>query len=132
MSNRQKKLFELQQRLKASRKASRTAVMAERRRKLAPDGADEAYEKRKWLEEKKNRKHDDLEKLGLEEKDVSTSINIIIVSECNCKHKTTHASLSTCETPWKSAGHYLWRNYSALQGNPGQPLASCPALNPTW
>ena len=37
----------------------------------APEGSDAAYEKRKWLEEKKKRKQDDLEKLGLEEKDVS-------------------------------------------------------------
>jgi len=41
----------------------------------APDGSDAAYEKRKWLEEKKKRKHDDLERLGLEEKDVSPSLS---------------------------------------------------------
>jgi len=36
MSERQKKLYELQQRLKASRKANQTAVMAERKRKQVP------------------------------------------------------------------------------------------------
>lgn len=70
MSEREKKLFELQQRLKASRKANQNAVMQERRRKQAPEGADVASEKRKWFEEKKKRKQEDLEKLGLEEKDV--------------------------------------------------------------
>ena len=71
MSERQKKLFELQQRLKSSRKANQTAVMHERKRKQAPEGSDVASEKRKWFEEKKKRKQADLDRLGLEEKDVS-------------------------------------------------------------
>ena len=70
MSERQKKLFELQQRLKASRKANQTAVVAERRRKQAPEGADVASDKRKWFEEKKKRKESELKRLGLSEKDV--------------------------------------------------------------
>ena len=71
MSERQKKLFELQQKLKVSRKANQAAVMHERRRKQAPEGSDVASEKRKWFEEKKKRKQADLDRLGLEEKDVS-------------------------------------------------------------
>ncbi len=73
MSERQKKLFELQQRLKSSRKANQTAVMQERRRKQAPEGSDVATEKRKWFEEKQKRKQADLDRLGLEEKDVKPS-----------------------------------------------------------
>ena len=71
MSDRQKRLFELQQKLKASRKANQTAVMAERRRQQAPDGSDKASEKRKWFEEKQKRKEAELERLGLDKKDVS-------------------------------------------------------------
>ena len=70
MSERQKKLFELQQRLKASRKANQSAVVAERRRKQAPEGADVASDKRKWFEEKKKRKEAELKRLGISEKDV--------------------------------------------------------------
>ena len=74
MSERQKKLFQLQQRLKASRKANQTAVVQERRRKQAPEGSDVATEKRKWFEEKQKRKQADLDRLGIEEKDVCLSI----------------------------------------------------------
>lgn len=84
MSERQKKLFELQQRLKSSRKANQTAVMQERRRKQAPEGADEASEKRKWFEEKKKRKQADLEKLGLEEKDVRPTWPVAFRPLCTC------------------------------------------------
>lgn len=79
MSERQKKLFELQQRLKASRKANQSAVMHERRRKQAPEGSDVASEKRKWFEEKKKRKQADLDRLGLEEKDVSYSVPLAFI-----------------------------------------------------
>lgn len=74
MSERQKKLFALQQRLKASRKANQTAVVAEKRREKAPEGADSATEKRKWFEEKKKRKVAELGRLGLDEDNVSSNL----------------------------------------------------------
>ena len=86
MSERQKKLFELQQRLKASRKANQTAVVAERRRKQAPEGADVASDKRKWFEEKKKRKEAELQRLGLSEKDVRTlQDNLLAVGKEGCR-----------------------------------------------
>ena len=84
MSERQKKLFELQQRLKSSRKANQTAVMQERRRKQAPEGSDVASEKRKWFEEKKKRKQADLDRLGLEEKDVRHPLTLLNVTLLLC------------------------------------------------
>ena len=71
MSDMQKKFYLLQQKLKASRKANQTAALAERKRKHAPTGSAEASEKRKWFEEKQKRKMNELERLGLDEKDVS-------------------------------------------------------------
>ena len=70
MSAAEKKFYELQQRLKVSRKANQTAALAERKRKQAPMGSAEATEKRKWFEEKQRRKKNELERLGLDEKDV--------------------------------------------------------------
>ena len=46
------------------------AVVAEKRRHARPAGADEAADKKRWLEEKKKRQEDDLQRMGLEEKQV--------------------------------------------------------------
>lgn len=65
MSGRQKKLFQLQQRMKAARKANEHAVVIEKRKQAAKkadaaagDGAggDRQGSKRKWFEEKQKRK----------------------------------------------------------------------------
>lgn len=94
MSERQKKLFELQQRLKASRKANQTAVVAERRRKQAPTNT-EATEGRKWYEEKKKRRAAELERLGLDEKDVRTNASCLTLPE----HSGTLVKLNTTCLP---------------------------------
>ncbi|KAI3435791.1 hypothetical protein D9Q98_001849 [Chlorella vulgaris] len=75
MSGRQKKLFQLQQRMKAARKANEHAVVIEKRKQAAKkadaaagDGAggDRQGSKRKWFEEKQKRKEEELAKLGLD------------------------------------------------------------------
>ncbi|BDA48692.1 probable peptidyl-prolyl cis-trans isomerase at N-terminal half [Coccomyxa sp. Obi] len=68
MNPRQKKLWELQQKLRASRKANQAAMVAEKRRQARPEGAEAAGEKRKWYEEKKARKEADLKRMNLDEK----------------------------------------------------------------
>lgn len=70
MGPRQKKLWELQQKLRASRKANQDAMVAEKRRQARPEGAEEAGEKRKWYEEKKARREADLKRMNLDEKKV--------------------------------------------------------------
>lgn len=72
MSESQKKFYALQKRLRGERKANQNAALAERKRKQAPMGSTEANEKRKWYEEKQRRKARELERLGIDEKDVSS------------------------------------------------------------
>lgn len=66
MSAREKKLWELQQRLRQSRKANQLAVVAEKKRNQRPEGADAGTEKRQWFEEKKKRRAEDLARLGVD------------------------------------------------------------------
>ncbi|DBA76983.1 hypothetical protein WJX77_003955 [Trebouxia sp. C0004] len=67
MSSREKKMYELQQRLRQSRKANENAVIAEKRRQQRGETGDKnANAKKKWFEEKQKRKHAELEKLGLD------------------------------------------------------------------
>ncbi|KAL4429581.1 hypothetical protein ABPG77_008630 [Micractinium sp. CCAP 211/92] len=73
MNPRQKKLWELQQRMKVARKANETAVVAEKRKQAAAKadaaGGDERPaqgSKRKWYEEKQKKKAEELERLGLD------------------------------------------------------------------
>jgi pre-mRNA-splicing factor SYF2 len=70
MNARQKKLWELRQKLRASRKQNQDAVVAEKRRQARPEGAEAAGEKRRWYEEKKRRRDEDLTRLGLKEEKV--------------------------------------------------------------
>eukprot|EP00887_Chlorella_sp_A99_P006252 scaffold3.g6252.t1 len=69
MDPRQKKLWELQQRMRKARKANETAVVAEKRRQqsgratLEGNGGDGS--KRKWYEEQAKRKEEELKRLGL-------------------------------------------------------------------
>lgn len=74
MSARQRKLWELQQKLRASRKQNQDAMVAEKRRQARPDGAEEAGEKRKWYEEKSRRREADLKRMNLDEKKVRCSM----------------------------------------------------------
>ncbi len=74
MNARQKKLWELQQKLRASRKANQAAMVAEKRQQARPEGAETAREKRKWYEEKKARKEADLKRMNLDEKKVRTGL----------------------------------------------------------
>ncbi|PSC68358.1 peptidyl-prolyl cis-trans isomerase CYP19-3 [Micractinium conductrix] len=76
MNPRQKKLWELQQRMKAARKANEHAVVAEKRKQAAAkadaaagDGGapgDRQGNKRKWFEEKQKKKAEELQRLGLD------------------------------------------------------------------
>lgn len=71
MNPRQKKLWELRQKLRASRKQNQDAVVAEKRRQARPEGAEAAHEKRRWFEEKKKRREEDLARVGLKDDKVS-------------------------------------------------------------
>jgi pre-mRNA-splicing factor SYF2 len=75
MSAREKKLWELQQRLRQSRKANQMAVVAEKKRLQKPEGHDSAAAKKNWFEEKKKRKADDLARLGLDSNKVALLIH---------------------------------------------------------
>lgn len=76
MNARQKKLWELQQRMKAARKANETAVVNEKRKQAAAKAAGQGEDgggggertgsKRKWFEEKQKKKVEELERLGLD------------------------------------------------------------------
>ncbi|KAK9811222.1 hypothetical protein WJX72_000229 [[Myrmecia] bisecta] len=66
MSARQRKLYELQQKLRQSRKANENAVISEKRRQQRPETEDHSTSKRKWFEEKQKRKVAALEALGLD------------------------------------------------------------------
>ncbi|KAI7840251.1 hypothetical protein COHA_006033 [Chlorella ohadii] len=75
MNARQKKLWELQQRMKAARKANEHAVVAEKKKAAAAKAAEGGPEggggagaggnKRKWFEEKQKKKEEELARLGL-------------------------------------------------------------------
>lgn len=49
------------------------AVVAEKRRQARPAGADEAADKKRWLEEKRKRQEDDLQRMGLEDAQVRSA-----------------------------------------------------------
>jgi len=67
MSARQRKLYELKQKLGQCRKANQTAVIAEKKRERTPgEKEDSASAKRKWFEQKQKEKEEELEKLGLD------------------------------------------------------------------
>ncbi|KAK9839477.1 hypothetical protein WJX81_004402 [Elliptochloris bilobata] len=67
MNPRQRKLWELQQKLSASRRANQDAVVAEKRRKARPEGAtDAAGSKRRWYEEQQKKRAEELKRIGLE------------------------------------------------------------------
>eukprot|EP00193_Tetraselmis_chui_P012355 CAMPEP_0177780506 /NCGR_PEP_ID=MMETSP0491_2-20121128/17243_1 /TAXON_ID=63592 /ORGANISM="Tetraselmis chuii, Strain PLY429" /LENGTH=425 /DNA_ID=CAMNT_0019300289 /DNA_START=49 /DNA_END=1327 /DNA_ORIENTATION=- len=73
MTPRERKLYQLKQKLNASA-MNQTAVVEERKREQkikvdGPDGDDTANAKRKWFEEKKKKEAAELEKLGLTPKD---------------------------------------------------------------
>ncbi|PRW59726.1 peptidyl-prolyl cis-trans isomerase CYP19-3 isoform X2 [Chlorella sorokiniana] len=73
MNARQKKLWELQQRMKAARKANEHAVVAEKKKAAAAKAAESGPEggggaggnKRKWFEDKQKKKEEELARLGL-------------------------------------------------------------------
>jgi hypothetical protein len=67
MNARQRKLFELKQKMNQARKANENAIIAERKRMRAGDPAESTGEgsKKKWYEEKKKRQEEQLAKLGL-------------------------------------------------------------------
>jgi pre-mRNA-splicing factor SYF2 len=74
MTARERKLYQLQQRLQQCRKLNQSAVVDERKReqKVKLDGPvsdSSTNAKRKWFEEKKKKKDAELERLGLTEKD---------------------------------------------------------------
>ncbi|GAB4822098.1 hypothetical protein N2152v2_009144 [Parachlorella kessleri] len=71
MNARQKKLYELQQRMRQARKANENAVVAEKRKQQRgdkDDGGGDGKEgaKYKWHEEKQKRKEEELKRLGLD------------------------------------------------------------------
>ncbi|KAK9797381.1 hypothetical protein WJX73_008458 [Symbiochloris irregularis] len=69
MSARQKQLWELQQKLRVSRKQNAEAVVRERRQQSRPEGAQQATEMRKWLEEKAQKEEAELARLGITKKE---------------------------------------------------------------
>ena len=74
MNDRQKKLYELRQRLQQCRKANQTAVVAEKKKQKGlvdegdprPPDDKSTSSQRKWFEEKQKRKADELQRLGLD------------------------------------------------------------------
>jgi cyclophilin family peptidyl-prolyl cis-trans isomerase len=68
LSTRQRKLYELQQRLAQCRKANQSAVVSEKKRERAGDAPDDssAAAKARWFEEKKKRRVAELERIGLD------------------------------------------------------------------
>eukprot|EP00873_Tetraselmis_striata_P023828 jgi/Tetstr1/444092/TSEL_003329.t2 len=74
MTPRERKLYQLQQKLNACRRMNQSAVVEERKREQkvkldGPAGDDTTNAKRKWYEEKKKKQEAELEKLGLTPKD---------------------------------------------------------------
>mmetsp|Transcript_29203 Transcript_29203/g.64548 ORF Transcript_29203/g.64548 Transcript_29203/m.64548 type:complete len:498 (-) Transcript_29203:188-1681(-) len=66
MNPRQRKLYELRQKMQQCRKANQSAVIAEKKRnKEVPPDESTASAKRKWYEEKQKRKEEELQRLGL-------------------------------------------------------------------
>ncbi|GAX82144.1 hypothetical protein CEUSTIGMA_g9572.t1 [Chlamydomonas eustigma] len=88
MNERQKKLYELRQRLQQCRKANQTAVVAEKKRQkgLDDDPKDDSStsSKRKWFEEKQKRKEEELQRLGL---DPSQSHRLDTVEQAELQYK---------------------------------------------
>eukprot|EP00879_Flechtneria_rotunda_P030282 GHRR01032897.1.p1 GENE.GHRR01032897.1~~GHRR01032897.1.p1 ORF type:complete len:300 (+),score=104.60 GHRR01032897.1:210-1109(+) len=73
MNPRQRKLYELKQKMQQARKANENAIIAERKRERAADakggGNGDGDGKRKWYEEKQKRHAEELAKLGLKPND---------------------------------------------------------------
>lgn len=96
MSAREKKLWELQQRLRQSRKANQLAVVAEKKRNQRPEGADAGTEKRQWFEEKKKRRAEDLARLGVDPEKVPLHVpSNPLVQQRWCSATLVHTSCGT-------------------------------------
>eukprot|EP00210_Caulerpa_lentillifera_P005651 g5404.t1 len=66
MSDRQRRLYLLQEKLRASRRANQEAIVAEsRRRKQSKSDQDHTGTKKRWFEERKKKQEDRLESMGL-------------------------------------------------------------------
>ncbi|KDD76229.1 SYF2 splicing factor [Helicosporidium sp. ATCC 50920] len=69
MDPRQRRLYELQKKMRQARKANENAVVSEKRReqtgRTAESAGDRENSKRRWFEEKQQRKEDALKKMGL-------------------------------------------------------------------
>ncbi|KAK9818522.1 hypothetical protein WJX74_008437 [Apatococcus lobatus] len=69
MSEKQKRMWNLQQKLQQSRKANQGAVIAEKKRDQRSEDGDRLSAKRKWYDEKQAKREADLKRLGLGPKD---------------------------------------------------------------
>ncbi|KAK9863476.1 hypothetical protein WJX84_010976 [Apatococcus fuscideae] len=69
MTEKQKRMWNLQQKLQQSRKANQGAVIAEKKRDQRSEDGDRLSAKRKWYEEKQAKREADLKRLGLGPKD---------------------------------------------------------------
>ncbi|WIA11546.1 hypothetical protein OEZ85_011655 [Tetradesmus obliquus] len=65
MNARQRKLYELKQKMQQARKANENAIIAERKRQRAAEKGEEGDGRKKWHEEKQKKRAEELARLGL-------------------------------------------------------------------